>query len=230
MKKILFLFAFIFTLSNTYAQPYKTIKTFKPYDWMIGVSWTVIDDDGKQFTGLFDVPNSWNFLYYPTKLSLDKYFKYGWSMEVSATYESYLPGKLINGHTDVSGLFLAADVNGKYSFYNKYAPKMRWFEPYFTFGVGYTLRTAGTESIHAPTINLGYGMNFWIYKGFGIQLHSNAKIGVLPMIWTSNTNYLQHSAGLVYRWKKGSRNKGDFDKRRYPWTRKNERYKEKSGH
>ncbi len=230
MKKILLLISIFFTLNTGFAQPYKTIKVFKPYNWMIGVSWSVIDDDGHQFDRLFDVNGSWNYLVYPTKVSLDRYFKYGWSIEGTATYNQYLPSKTINDSIGLTSVFFCFDVNGKYSFYNQYAPRARWIDPYFTFGLGYTYRNCAAVNPHVPTVNLGFGLNFWIYKGFGVQLHSNVKIGVYPGFWDTHTNYLQHSAGLVYRFGKGKRNNGDFSRRKNKWAHGNKRYKQKGGH
>ena len=97
-------------------------------------------------------------------------------------------------------------------------------------GLGYTYRAGAGTSPHVPTVNLGVGMNFWIFRGFGIQLHSNAKFGVFPKIWNTPSNYLQHSAGIVYRWRKGGRNKGSSDKKRFKWKKDNNRYKQNKGH
>ena len=79
MKKLIPFILFIFIICNAFAQPYKTIKKYKPYDWMVGVSWSVIDDDGRPFSGLFDVEKGWNYLYYPIRLSVDRYLSRGWS-------------------------------------------------------------------------------------------------------------------------------------------------------
>ncbi len=197
---------------------------------MIGVSWTVIDDDGQQFSGLFDVNNSWNYLYFPTKISVDRYFKYGWSIETSASYMRYENGRLINDSTNIESIMLNFDINGKYSFYNHYAPRMRWFDPYFTFGIGYTYRDNANVAQHVPTVNLGFGMNFWIVKNFGVRLHSNAKIGVYPGFWDTHTNYLQHSAGLVFRWDKGKNTNGNFGKKKNQWVHDKKRFKSNKGH
>ena len=228
MIRILF-FIFLFSGANfIYAQPYKTIKVAKPYNWMFGVSWSTIDDNGKQFSKLFDVGGSWNLLAYPTKISADRYFKYGWSIEGSATYNRYKSGKLVNGSTDQPSFFVCVDVNGKYSFYNMYAPKVRWFEPYTTFGLGYTFRNNSLAAVHIPTLNAGIGFNFWLYQGLGIQLHSNAKFALFPTFWKTNGNYLQHSVGIVYRI--GDRVSSPSDKKRYPWTRDNKKFRKKEGH
>lgn len=229
IKTTLILFL-TFTISLAYSQPYKTIKAQKPYKWMVGVSWSVIDDDGRPFSGLFDIANSWNYMYYPTQISVDRYLKNGWSLEASATYTQYPSSHLINGVTGLSSTFLNVDVNGKYSFYNHLSLKMRWFEPYFTFGLGYTYRNNANADPHVPTVNLGYGMNFWVHKNVGIRLHSQAKFGVFPNVWATSSNYLQHSAGFVFRWNERKKSRGDFDKRRYKWMHGKERYKNNKGH
>ena len=109
MKKLLLLLILSSLINNATAQPYKTIKSYKPYKWMIGLSWTAIDDDGRKVDGLFDYATSWNILPYPTRISLDRYFRYGWSAEASATYMEYLPGKLIQDTTGFSSLMFSFD-------------------------------------------------------------------------------------------------------------------------
>ena len=230
MKKLLILFSIIFVFTKLSAQPYKTIKPYAPYKWMIGVSWTAIDDDGRKIDGLFDYATSLNYLPYPTRVSLDRYFRYGWSAEASATYMTYLPGKLVQDTIGLAGLLFSFDVNGKYSFYTKYAPRARWIEPYLTFGVGYTYRSNALVAQHVPTLNLGLGLNFWFTKNIGIQLNSSGKFGIYPGFWDSHTSYFQHSAGIVFRFKSKSNNNNDFHRPKNKWTKENRRYKQKGGH
>lgn len=228
MRSLLISALFILTVGVIYAQPYKTIKTFKPYKWMFGVHWTAIDDNGDKFGRLFDPGKSWNILPYPTKITVDRYFKYGWSLEMAGSYTQYLPGKLINDSTNVSGIFASLDVHGKYSFYQQYAPRARWIDPYFTFGVGYTYRSAGAFQ-HTPTVNAGFGINLWIYGGLGVQLHSTAKFAVYPGFWNTPENYLQHSAGVVLRIKSKNNNRSDFHRRKNKWAHGKKRYKGRKG-
>lgn len=230
MKQILSILVFLVFAQTASAQPYRTIGTFKPYKWMIGVSWSAIDDNGSKFGKLFDVNNSWNLLPYPTTVTVDRYFKYGWSMEFGATYSKYKLGKLINDSTNVQGTFFNFDVNAKYSFYQLYAPSARWIDPYLIAGVGYTYREEGAAT-HAPTANIGGGINFWIYKGIGIRLNSTAKLGVYPGFWETPENYLHHSAGLVFRFGAGKRNKNkEFNRRKNKWIHKGgRRHKQKGG-
>lgn len=230
MKHLILIIACAFLAQTASAQPYKTIGIYKPYKWMFGVSWTAIDDNGDKFGRMFDVNNSWNILPYPTTVTVDRYFKYGWSMEVGASYTKYELGTLINDSTNYEGTFFNFDVNGKYSFSNLYAPSARWIDPYLVAGVGYTYRQEGAAT-HAPTVNIGGGVNFWVYKGLGIRLNSSAKLGVYPGFWETPENYLHHSAGLVLRTSGGKNdpNKG-FKRRKNKWIHKGgKRYKQKGG-
>lgn len=230
MKTVVFLSCFVLAITIGNAQPYKTIKPYKPYKWMFGISWSAIDDDGRKFDAPFDYVTSWNILPYPTKISVDRYFRYGWSAEATATYSEYLPNKMIQCETDISSTFICFDLNGKYSFYTKYAPRLRWIEPYFTFGAGYTYRSNALVAQHVPTVNLGFGLNFWFINSLGIQLHSNGKLGVYPGFWDTHTNYLQHSAGLVYRIQSFNKRRSDFSRRKNKWIRENRRFKQRKGH
>lgn len=227
-KRTIVLLFSLFCLQSAFAQPYQTIKVYRPYKWMFGVHLNVIEDDGYKFERMFDVNNSWNVLPYPTRLTLDRYFKYGWSMEFAASYASYTDNRLINDTLGVTGTNFSFDVNGKYSLYNLYAPKARWFEPYFTFGVGYTYRDV-TVDPHVPTVNLGGGVNFWILYRLGIQISSQAKFAVYPTVWETHGNYLQHTVGIVYRtpWEKGYEYPNN--KKQHKWTKKQPRYKRKGG-
>lgn len=191
---------------------------------MIGVHWTAIDDNGDKFGRIFDVQNSWNLLPYPSQITVDRYLKYGWSAEFSSSYMQYKSGKIINDSTNVSATFLNASLSGKFSFYNMYAPKARWIDPYVTLGIGYTYRSAGSDA-HVPTVNAGGGVNFWIVNGFGIRLNATSNFAVYPTIWNTNANYLQYSAGLVARFGSESKNNSDFSRRKNKWTSKKKRYK-----
>jgi hypothetical protein len=228
-KNLFFLSAFLISF-GAQAQPYKTIKTYKPYKWMIGLHWTAIDDDGSGIKNSFDVNNAWNLKPFPTRFTLDRYFIYGWSAEMAMSFAQYSSDNLVNGSTGISGINLSIDFNGKYSFYNLYAPKARWFDPYLFAGIGFTYRT-GTADPYVPTVNLGGGINFWIVNQFGIRISSNAKFGVFPKIWNTNNNYLQHNVGLVFRTPDNPKHKNPNDKKRHKWTNKQpKKLKRKGGH
>ena len=229
MLKNIFLATIIFTAFGAYAQPYKTIGVYKPYKWMIGVEWTAVDDDGNKFGNLFDAGNSWNIKPYPTRFTLDRYFIYGWSSELALSYAEYTPNKLVNDSTGRQGINFSADIGLKYSFYNSYAPRARWIDPYLMLGIGFTYRT-GTADMYVPTVNLGGGINFWIVEQLGIQVSSNAKFAVYPTFWNTKSNYLQHNIGLVFRIPDKSKHKNPNRNKQHKWTKRHKKFKKKGGH
>lgn len=197
---------------------------------MFGVHMNVVEDDGYKFERIFDVNNSWNVLPFPSRITIDRYFKYGWSIEGALSYTQYKDSKTIHDTTGITGTNFSFDVNGKMSLYNLYAPRFRWFDPYFSFGVGYTYRDDGIVDQHVPTVNLGGGINFWVLYRLGIQISSQAKFACYPTVWDTHGNYLQHTIGIVYRtpWEKGYQYPNQ--KKQHKWTREQQRYKRKGGH
>lgn len=213
------------------AQPYKTIKGYKPYKWMFGMHWNAVEDDGSKFQGLFNTKDTWNAMIFPTKFTADRYFNYGWSLEMEGAYNRFEDDKTINDSTGLASNFASFDLNVKYSFYSSYNPRARWIDPYFTFGAGYTYRDNANVSVHSPSVNLGGGLNFWI-KNWGLQIASQAKLNVWPGIWDANNHesYLHHSVGIVYRTTTPVHTNGYFGKKKYGWAKKSKRYKKKKGH
>ncbi|MDX2362767.1 MAG: hypothetical protein QNK23_18295 [Crocinitomicaceae bacterium] len=232
MKKFLLLIVALIAFNTAFAQPYKLQKKYAPYKWMIGVSWNVIEDDGNQLGDLFNAAESWNYLYYPTKITVDRYLKYGWSLEGAATYMKYEAGKRVNDTISLGSTFFAVDVNTRWSFNTLYAPKMRWLEPYVTLGLGYTYRSTAAVSPHVPTLNLGAGFNVWFHKNIGMQVQTSGKLGLWPGFWDSglHSNYFHHSVGLMLRLHGKNRNSSTFNKRKHKWAHGNRRYKKNTGH
>lgn len=130
-RNLLFIICFLSSF-GAFAQPYKTVRVYKPYKWMLSADWSAIDDDGSKFTKVFDFNNSWNVKPFPTRLTLDRYFIYGWSAEGALSYAEYTTSKLVNDSTGISGMNFSFDLAGKYSFYQLYAPSARWIDPYFS--------------------------------------------------------------------------------------------------
>ncbi len=230
MIKRILLLAFLIASIQANAQPYKTIKPFKPYKWMFGVLWNGLEDDGNKFGGMFDVNRSWNLKPYPTALTIDRYFVYGWSAELGMNFGQYTTNKLVNDSTGISGINLSADFHGKYSFYNLYAPRARWIDPYVVLGPGITYRT-GTADQFAVTTNIGGGVNLWFVNWMGIRMSATAKFSVFPGIWETPNNYLQYNAGLVFRTPDNATYKNPNRRKQHKWTKKQpKKYKQKGGH
>lgn len=188
---------------------------------MIGVSWTAVEDDGRGLCQPFDVAQSWNYEYFPTRIMVDKYFKYGLSAEFSGAFVTYRPAKLINDTIGRSGVFLALDLNCKYSFYPLITP--RWVDPYVSLGIGMTQRTP-MAGVSALTGNIGLGVNLFFFRGLGFQIQTSGKFA-----FTGGTlaggSYMQHNVGLVYKFNSGARGRENFSKKRYKWTNKKQKYK-----
>jgi hypothetical protein len=223
-RKSVFILAMLFTCAwneNASAQTEYLRRRNDPYRWMFSLGWNAVDDDGLAFSNLFDYQNSWNYLYYPTTLSIDKYFRKGWSMDGALAYNQYSSTKLINDSTGVRGIFASADLQLKYSFLPRMAYYAQWLDMYLAFGPGLTYRQTMVTPI-TPMFSLTLGANLWFAKSWGIRLQTSGKLGLVSNIWTSNTDYLQHTIGLVYRVKPVY--KSSFSsKRQYKWTGKKKR-------
>lgn len=208
---------------NTHAQNFKKIK---PYSWMIGIHWNVIDDDGRPYTDLFNFSETWNIRPYPSTLNIDYYFMKGLSAELMANYNLYRPSKIINGEDGRSGFVINTDLNAKYSF--GFLMRQQRVDPFTFLGFSYTLRTANDQkNMFAP--NVGFGVNFMIWEGLGIQVRSAAKIAVYPRFFKHESNYLHHHIGLIYKIPDMSQSRQDRDKKRYDWLFKKPRFKQKNG-
>lgn len=188
-----------------------------------------IDDDGQVVNGLINSKRSWNYLSVPSSINIDKYLGKGWGIEGVMSYTQYKIGTLINDSTNYEGHFASLDLNAKYHFQFLYAPKAKWLDPFANFGLGYTYRSALANQ-HTPNISVGLGINFFFMKNVGIQLRSTGKIGVYPYFADLNSNYLQHSAGLIFRFQPPKHTNGDFGKRKNQWAFGNKRFKNKGGH
>ncbi len=209
--KILKLLLFTFLISslnisaqNGYKKSFALKRFLKKTPWTFNIGGHVVDDDGNPFSDLFNVSKSWNFLPFPSRISVDAYLKNGWSAQSEFAYTIYKPGKEINNHEiKKSYSFFSADINARYQF-NKLLGEIPWFSPYLAGGLGYTYNpSVGANYRSTATANLGIGFNFWIYENLGINLNSMAKFSMI----LKNTNYLHHSIGVIYRYKRSMGNR-----------------------
>ncbi len=171
----------------------KFTDALKKTPWTIGIGGNVIDDDGKPFKNLFNVSETWNFLPYPTRLTLDGYIKGGFSAQLEVSYNKYKIGKNINSEI-IPGNWsvISSDVNFKYAL-NYQIKNMKWFDPYVLLGLGYTQRS-GASKPNTCTYNMGLGFNIWIIDFMALNMQSAAKFSMIE----GTSNYLQHSVGLIF--------------------------------
>lgn len=73
-------FLIIFCLSTFHGEA-QNFKKIKPYTWMIGIHWNIMDDTGDRYGDIFDTKNGWNALPYPSAINVDVYFLKGLSAE-----------------------------------------------------------------------------------------------------------------------------------------------------
>lgn len=212
------------------------VEKMKETPWVVGLGWNIVHDDGgKWFKNLFNVDKVWNMAPYPLRVTCEKWLyskndstgsNRGWSIEFMGAYNRYGVGNYLTDREPqvlvvTQYKLLSFDLHAKYNFnklldLNKLlGAKQEVFQPYGTFGLGYTYRTLPAHR-NTATLNAGLGFNVWIYKGFGVQLQSIAKFGLKDRFPISGSNYLQHSISVVYQFgaksNKSSGNRYKFKK------------------
>lgn len=212
---------------DSYMKEFK--EKMKETPWVVGHGWNIVHDDaGKWFTNLFNIDKAWNTAPYPLRFTAEKWLyskgdstgsNRGWSLEFMAAYNRYGIGNTLvdkNNPILVTKQYnlLSFDLHAKYNFnklvdLNKlFGAKKEIFQPYGTFGMGYTWRDLPAHP-NTATANVGLGFNLWVYKGIGLQVQSIAKFGLKDKFPHSGSNYLQHSISVVYMFDRKTSNGGN---------------------
>ena len=212
-------------LTTVFAQPQSIDRKKDPYKWMFGIGWNVVNDNEEKLPNLYDVSGSWNYLYFPTRLTIDKYARRGWSYEGAIAYNNYTSSKIINDSTGRSGTFVSGDFSVKYSFW-RFMGKARWFDPYLSSGIGFTYRQPLSAPL-TPTANLSAGANFFFSRSWGINFQVTGKLALVSDIYVSRYDYFQYSLGVVYK-KQQSKRPDHFNKKRHKWTNEKVKYKRRN--
>ena len=217
MKKLislkgLFVILFLTMSLQFMAQPIKKLTEDNSYKWMVGFGWNALDDDGN--AGAFYSPENWHYNLYPSRIFVDRYIYNGWSCELAMAFNQYNANKLLNLQLGKTGIFLATDASIKYSFYKML--KSGTIDPYVSAGLGLSIRNRDDSLVGpiTPTLNVMLGCNFWFSKSVGLQLQTGGKFG-LTSPFMGKSNYMQHSAGLVFRFETIGSKKSEFSKKRY---------------
>ncbi|MCB0410160.1 MAG: hypothetical protein KDD29_08065 [Flavobacteriales bacterium] len=171
-------------------------RFIKKTPWTFGVSGHVVDDDGDPFGNLFNVARTWNFLPYPTRLTVDGYYQAGFSFQAEFAYTQYKTGRVVN--TDIKtlnnwGTFFSSDFHVKFDLNEVFGPT-NWFDPYVAAGYGMAMRSGLKKSI-TSTFNTGIGFNVWVWENLGFNAQSIAKFSMIE----GTSNYLHHSVGVIYK-------------------------------
>ena len=221
MKLVFSFVVFVFGFLNVHAQPTKSVTNKDSYNWLFGLSWVMTDDDGQAFNP-FLVQNLHTH-FFPSQVTVDKYFYNGWSGEAALTYSVYNPQKTTNGETDIEGSMFSMDFHSKYSLYKLL--KHGAIDPFFIGGLGISTRSYQNDNIRpvSLTLNIGGGINFWISNYIGIQLRSTAKVGVIDFF--KKSDYMQHSIGVVARFETLKGENNEFSKSKYKISNKRKKIK-----
>ncbi|MDO9185586.1 MAG: hypothetical protein Q7W13_06215 [Bacteroidia bacterium] len=158
--------------------------------WIVQFGPDIVDDDDsrlKEFK-VFDDRN-----YYPIHASAEKRIMKGLSIQFVLSSTTLRPHD-----------FWSTDLNAKYSLLTKSIEDTKWFDPYALLGGGHTYRDfphgqhKGINHDNSGNLNIGGGVNIWAFKNAGIYLQSVAKFVLLEKKY-DGTNYLQFSAGIVFK-------------------------------
>ncbi len=187
----------LLTLASVYTTSAQNIaQRIKNTTLVFGLSEHIIIDNGKEYQFKFDTKN-WQLTPFPSRITAEAYLKKGWSLQTELAYAGYKANKVVDNTLQLkSSTFFSADFNIRYHFETLFLHQS-FFDPFLTAGYGLTYRS-GLVSKAVGTNNLGLGMNFWIYKGFGLSLQS---VGKFALKGNFRSNYLHHSVGVVYKLK-----------------------------
>ena len=187
--------AFVVTIN---AQPF--VQRLKNITFIFGLSEHLVIDNGKEYQLKFDTKN-WNLMPFPSKISAEAFLKKGWALQTEFAYSSYKSDKLFvidNVIQTKDNSFFSADFSIRYHL-ESLVLHHGFFDPYITAGYGFTYRSGvNITQTSTGTNNLGLGCNFWVYKGFGINLQSLGKFALKGGV---KSNYAHHSIGIVYKLK-----------------------------
>ncbi len=211
MKKIIpFLLIILFFAATSQVNAQSKKEDFKRFlhntklnlsktPWVVGLGGNVIDDDGKPFKDVFDTKKTWLVRPYPTKVTCEKILLRSWSTEFAFSYNYIKNGKIINGDLRTyTGNYFCFDLAMKYNF-NHFFQEQNWLDAYMMHGFGYTLRDAPKYK-NVVTTNLAFGATVWVYSSIlGINVQTMAKFGLTSPLFKTGANYLQHSAGIVFK-------------------------------
>ncbi len=171
---------------------------------MLGLGFNFVDDSGDVFDELFAVGSQWNYVPYPSRISIERSTKSGLGFGAIGTYNKYKVGNIIDGVVNAEETtYLAIDGRVSYDL-NKLYNEASWFDPYIGAGLGYTKANNKPRS----TYNAVIGFRTWLSDRWGLDFSSSGK---WAMGNNGATNHIQHAVGAVYQFniEKGLSRKGE---------------------
>ena len=159
--------------------------------WLVGLGWNVVDDAGSRMDKVFNVDANWNYVLFPSRLSLGRYFDNGIGIELIGAYNQYQEGKVIDGQVLAEDIdYYSVDLRFSYDL-NYLFGETGFFDPYIGIGLGY----ADANNVGRSNFLTTLGFRLWMTENLGFDLNTNGHISLKE----NASNHYQHALGLVYR-------------------------------
>ncbi len=159
--------------------------------WMVGLGWNIINDSGDRLDNITDFDDRYNFVLFPSRISIGRYFKSGIGLEAIGTYNEYEAGNIIDGRilTEDKDYF-ALDARLSYDL-NKLFGQTGFFDPYLGVGLGFS----DANDVGFGTYNGIVGFRTWFNDKWALDFNSSGK-------WAfgdAGSNHVQHGVGVIYQ-------------------------------
>ncbi|QCW99652.1 OmpA family protein [Aggregatimonas sangjinii] len=171
--------------------------------YMFGLGFNMVDDSGDLLDGFFEVEEEWNYVAFPSRVSIGKYFRSGVGVEAIGTYNRYKVGKTIDGSVQTEKTdYYAFDTRVSYDL-DRLVGKSGWFDPYIGVGLGYTRANNASRG----TYNGVVGVRTWLSDHWGLDVNASGKWSMGDKVIS---NHLQYGLGVLYQFdiEKGLSKKG----------------------
>jgi hypothetical protein len=168
----------------------------KKSNWYISLGFNAVDDSGNNAEDLFNVSEAWNFVPYPSRISLGKVYDNGFGFELIGSYALYKKNKevdFVELPADID--YYALDTRVTYDL-NEFFKTQGWFDPYLGMGLGY----AKANEIGRTTFNGVIGFRAWLSEDWALDFNSSGKWAISDNVLA--TNHLQHAIAILYKFKR----------------------------
>ncbi len=159
--------------------------------WLVGLGWNVVDDAGLLFNQAFNANTNWNYVVFPSRLSVGRYFENGFGLELIGSYNKYKEGNLVDGQILTDDIdYFSVDLRASYDL-NYLFGETGFFDPYVGVGLGY----ADANNLGRTNFLSTIGFRLWFNEDLGVDINTNGHFALKE----EATNHYQHALGLVYR-------------------------------
>ncbi|PQJ15253.1 OmpA family protein [Aureicoccus marinus] len=195
MKKIMLLLVILAFLQNTAFAQEEVRLTAKDSVaesyWLVGLGWNVVDDAGLLFNQAFNANTNWNYVVFPSRLSVGRYFDNGFGLELIGSYNKYKEGNLVDGQILTDDIdYFSVDLRASYDL-NYLFGETGFFDPYVGVGLGY----ADANNLGRTNFLSTIGFRLWFNEDLGLDINTNGHFALKE----EASNHYQHALGLVYR-------------------------------